>query len=652
MKKTIGLAISLILLVSSAYALYGSYMYVGLGYGRGWWPWVCVTEMGAKNVCGCPGNDFTGTGYSRDSCELSNCITNFCNARKCTVLEKGALMGQHNCLGVSWIDVLNMDSGKMPDPSVMDEINMASMPTNYGVLVKITIPEDMKLVQKDGTVVGDELCVGDLFSLTRGPDKGEYFDDGGNMDTPSIYWVDSVQDVVAKIMAYHERVNLDAAAVSIPKPADGFVDPVTGIPIYNGPYITGRLICSMGSSQTGISGVSKEGGYYKVTGGSDVLFGASMPVECMYYYFGEQNVFGYSAYRLPQIINKGPDADFTSATAMNNLFNTKSDFFRVGSLSVNKTIKVVKPAMGGAAIDVVGADGIKYGSTTDLRVLVKNTGDTEITIRRIYANCDYKLISCDQDKVAVGGTADCLISITPKTGQKPVLTLGYEYKSCGKARTGIFPKALMDSKTLTPKTSLQVYSIGVHSGCENNYYGCVPSDREGNLIAGYECYNQNGKYYSAGKERFNLKYELPDLSSKTILGASLTLSAGRVNKPQTLTLYSADSGWEPATCRAGGDICTQPHCGECKGLFDMPGGQLAQTKAASMGLLSFDISSHIKEAYSRGDTVLSFQVRGEEDLWETGGGAESCGGINEWSELDVEFQGAGGMQPYLEIFYR
>ena len=664
MKKTLFvISICLLMLSCNAFALQKLYSFVSLGYGRGWWGWVCVNEKGLKGVYGSP--------------------VNFCGARDCP-FESAAVFGENNCR--------TADNAKFDEGSTdMNGLTYAE----FGENTRISISEDLKLVSPDGTVVSDTICVGDKFKLEKGVNKGEYFNDGGNDDTPSVYWVDDVEALTKKILDYHEKNVLSCKDIGTNSLADT-VDSLTGIPVVLNPGsrkyygdITGRLVCSVKDRGINSGGFVKSGEYYSATSAGTFDFEATYSVECMYYYYGSPGycMEGTSYYasnviiRIPMVLQirtlepgentvrvvlrQGAAEQVTNIPASspddpiykymsevhNIVYNSIEDFFKIGDLSVKKTLKVVNPEKGSAQMDVVGADGIKYGSTANLRVIVKNTGESEITIKRLYATCDNKLLSCDSDKVPLGGTAECLISVTPKTGQKPVLILDYEYKSCGKTRTGTVPKTLMESKTVAPKASVQVYSVGVHEGCENNYYGCVPSDQEGNFIAGYECYNQNDKYYSAGKERFDLKYELPELTSKKILGASLVLSAGRVNRPQTLSLYSVNSDWALATCRAGGDICTQPYCGECKSLFELSGERVAETEAKSMGLLSFDISDSVKAAYASGNKVLSYQVRGEEDLWETGG-VGSCGGVNAWSEQDVEAQGPGGSQPYLEIVYK
>ena len=567
-------------------------------------------------------------------------------------------------------------------------MDWSAFPPYFGFVSKFTVPADLKLVSQDGSVVGDEICVGDKFSLAKGVPKGEYWQDGGHEDSPPLYWVNDVLKVVDKILDYHKKTTTRIEDVCpTQKVADGFIDPVTGIPVYSimiteelygygeslPATFVGNMICSLRARNITYTGASGDGVYYKATGAGDISFNAVYDVTCMYYLYGGEGGLsmglpggltpfvttgearpgcakGFHTYKVPLVIQAGPDATAEDWCTQNVRFDSKQDFFKIGSIGISKTIKVISPKNASIALSASGVDQMKFGEENIIRVLVKNTGDTDITIKKVSANSEYRFVSCDSDAVKAGEVSECIVVVIPAAGRGLRIDVVYEYKSCGKTAKAQSSLVLSQSKTVSPKASVQVYNVGVHSGCENSYYGCVPSDQNGNFVAGYECYNQNDKYYSAGKERFDLKYELPDLSSKKILGTSLNLAAGKVNKPQTLSLYSVNNDWAPATCRAGGDICTQPYCGECKSLFELSGERVAETEARSMGLLSFDISDSVKAAYASGNKVLSFQVRGEEDIWETGG-TGSCGGVNAWSEQDAEVQGAAGSQPYMEIVY-
>ena len=166
-------------------------------------------------------------------------------------------------------------------------------PPSYGILTRINIPEDFKLTTSDGNVVGDEVCVGDKLQLTKGVDKGEFYGDDGNDDSPSVYWVSDVEALVKNIMAYHEetkRTWSDICAKSAP--SDGFVDPLSGVPVYTtsvqmmgaeAAYITGNVVCSL-KGDSGL-GFSSSGSYTATTPGT-VNLAATYDIECMYYYYG------------------------------------------------------------------------------------------------------------------------------------------------------------------------------------------------------------------------------------------------------------------------------------------------------------------------------------------------------------------------------
>ena len=67
-------------------------------------------------------------------------------------------------------------------------------------MARLSIPEDFKLVSSDGHVVGDELCLGERFQLQKGVNRGEFWQEGGEMDSPPIYWVNDVQEMMYSLV--------------------------------------------------------------------------------------------------------------------------------------------------------------------------------------------------------------------------------------------------------------------------------------------------------------------------------------------------------------------------------------------------------------------------------------------------------------------
>ena len=302
------------------------------------------------------------------------------------------------------------------------------------------------------------------------------------------------------------------------------------------------------------------------------------------------------------------------------------------------------------SVTVSGLDEIKLDASNDIRVLVDNAGDTDVKIKKVSASVSNKFVSCDSETIKPGQQAECLISVTPVMGQGLSVYVDYEYKSCGKTWRGRATKVLIESGVVNPSASVQVHSMDVEGACKNAYYACEAPDKEGKLSAGYACYNTGNGFYAAANERFDLKFDLPDLSGKTLVSARLNMVSSKVNKIQEVSVYSAGNTWMPVSCSAGGDICTQPYCAECKPVYYLLGGVEDRAQVGNDGTYSFDVTGLVNSAYSGADKTVSLQVRGLEDLWNTEG-ASSCGEANDWTHQDVEFYGMGPSQPYLEIVY-
>ena len=657
------LGICALLLTSQVYSLQKAFLYVSLGYGRGWWGWACVTENGMKGVHGSP--------------------VDFCGARDCP-FEAAMVFGENNCIHE---DAANIDLSKT---------EASPRAGAYGETTHININDDLKLVKSDGNVVGDELCVGDKFTFNKGANIGEYFDDGGHSDTPPVYWVDNVEDMVKKLMDYHNSKTLTCKDITGPPVQEGYVDSLTGVPVYpsllwkgmNYTNFMGRVVCSLKEKALDASGsVSKQGAYYVVTSPGVIDFNAVFSVECMYYEYGMEGPCtgqmgpsggSFLTLRLPMVIQARPlepgETTYTAYVNMhpgiqevvkrgygetpiydvyahNVIYNSVEDFFRIGNLSLNRTIRIVDSANPKIDLVVYGAEDLKFSEATNLRVIVKNSWDAGISITKVGASVDSRFISCDSDKVPVGGKAECLITVTPRAGQGLIINVDYEFKACGRTRTGSVSTTLMASKVVGFAASAQAYGVDVHGNCENSYYKCSAPDNSGVFAVGYECFNKEDNYYTPTKERFDMRFDLPDLSDAKVMGARLVLIVASVNKVQDVAVFSGDSGWSPVSCTATGDICTRPYCQECASLFDSKGStQQSVQKVTDSGKVSFDVSEAVKQAYAGKAASLSLQVRGIEDIWQSIGQG-SCGAVNDWVRQDVEFYGKGVIGPKLEIDY-
>ena len=645
MKHIYIFAIILVLfLTTCSYALQTSYIYVGFTYFRGLYPFLQVVEGGKTGVCGCPPTN-------------SN-------------LENPDLGCAMPCLKM-YEDQPYLNSRYYKTKSVLDwSPGPVEGYTGFGA--QITVPEDYKLVKSDGSLVGDELCLGEQFRVVSGNSKGEFWQDGGVCDSPPIEWVEDMDVVFEKVIDNADPNNLlrfysDRGVPSgwgSKAPADGFVDPVTGVKVYNmmvggtseitgylDPLIpwTGSLICSLKSRAVQADNLKQTGDSYTPTALGSLNISAISDVECMYLLLGVQEA-GYGFYTIwkPYVLQTGPNIDVAyNGMDQSIRYDSKSDFFKIGTIGINKTIRVVSSELPKVEVSVAGADNIKFGESNTLRVLVKNTGDVNVSLKSVNSRPLGKTISCDSGVLSPGKEGECLLSVTPQSGEGLSVQVSYDYKSCGKAQVGLASKVLLGSKIVLPVLSEQVYSMAVHGGCENSYYSCNEAKTQPALFAGYKCYKTSNGFYTPATERFNLRFNLSDSIVSTIASARLHLPVSEVGKTQTVEIYSIDSMPDAVKCVAGGDICTKPYCGECKPLYDLGGTKISSAPISS-GDYSFDVSHIVKEKAASAGTV-SLQIRGLEGLWDTDK-ENSCSLENNWDKRDISFT-AGADGPYLEITY-
>jgi hypothetical protein len=526
----------------------------------------------------------------------------------------------------------------------------------FGLNTRITIPEDIKLVSSDGYVVGDEVCVGDKFKVVKGVAKGEFWDDGGDMDSPPVYWVDDVEALVKKLVDQHKSAS--PAKVGGTKVADGYVDPLSGIPVYNvnlmgkAPNpgidllehwkIIGNLACSVKGSATAQGKISQEGEYYKATAPGDASLEENVVVECIYYYYGgicdpADDMCGgtdsFCQYQVPMFPNMAG--------------SSLTDLVKVGTMSLKKNLKIVQSGTAQAEFSIAGAQAAKTGEEINLRVLVKNTGNMDLTVKTIYSAAPHKFISCDSSTVSPGKETECILAVTPSAETGLDVTVGYEYKSCGKTNFGQISKIVLGTANIPPKEAYQVYEMEVKGDCKNAYYAC-DAPKEDHLSIGYRCMKQQ-EYYTPSAGRADMEYDLSAIPAGTeIATASLRIKPAVVNKPQKIGAYVYNFGLYPVSCSAGGDICTQPYCKECEKLYNIPGDAIASQEISAVKTYSFDVTDYVRKALSNGDKVISFQLRGEENLWATQG-VSQCGTEGYWTNQDVSIPSSGTDGPALVI---
>ena len=245
------------------------------------------------------------------------------------------------------------------------------------------------------------------------------------------------------------------------------------------------------------------------------------------------------------------------------------------------------------------------------------------------------------------------MSVTPEKGKRLDVFVDYKYRSCGRWVLGNSTVRLVDYQDIVPSASAQAYGFDVYGDCRNDYFGCDAPSREGTFIAGYRCFNKDGKYNVPSIGRFDLKYDLSTVpKDKEILGARLFLNAKNVNKAQAVTIYSTTNDkWGAASCTPGGDICAQPWCKECLPLYDFAGEKGSSVYIEGLGEYSLDVSEYVKGTIGKGDRYASLQLMGQEDQW-SAEGEKTCAKQGEWASQDMEFYGTGDKGPYLEVLYK
>jgi hypothetical protein len=529
--------------------------------------------------------------------------------------------------------------------------------TYYTFYPIISISEDAKVVAADGTVLGNEACQNEYFRLAKGVDKGEYFSQGGDADTPPVQWVDDVEETFRQIIAYHKSGSMRTSTILNTVPSDGFRDPVTGIRLYKesvqdynnwqrvcptlqkNNYVDARMICSSKIESSGLSsGLQAKGEYYLIDGSSDISIDAKYVVECMYYYYGGpgtdfHNASKYYAYNAPTFLDK-------------DSYSSLQDYFKVGEISLKRTIKVVKPANPDVRV-TADAGVLNMGEESNLIVEVENSGDTNINIKDLTSNAPYKMISCDRQIIAPLEKAECILAIKPKADEGVELTLSYEYVSCGKRSTRSVKSTLIGASVLVPAGIMQVSSVDVQGGCENSYYGCDPMP--GYYAAGYRCMNK-GEYATPAIERINIEYDLQGIPADgELVAAKLLLNPSAVKKQQEVVVYSSDTAPASDTkCLPVGDICTKPYCQECAPLFEAGKSKIASAEVKDAQEYSIDITEAVLSALNTDEKRLLLQLRGVEDVWAREG-ESSCSDSGAWSEQDVQFSEDGMI---LKLLYK
>jgi hypothetical protein len=562
----------------------------------------------------------------------------------------------------------------------------------WAFMPQLTVPAEVKLVGTDGRLVGDELCIGDKFKVQSSLRDGEYDGYGGEVwqisgyESPPVYWINNMGDAVKEVIGCPNRnpasnyisefskrmytFNIPSGGVA-PDPYGAAPAPM-GCQQQSGDFLqrtslplNGGMACSIGTGKSSSAGIVKNGDYYIVESAGDINFSSSTEVDCLFYYdkrnfvnppagslvmgIGVPTSFGSGG--IPMDIGSYSGGlmekmyyDAATKNAVCNKLNLT--WFKAGDISYKKNIKVVGKANPAIEISVIGAQDVALDRESNLKIIIKNTGDSVVGISDISSKAPHRLISCDSRKIAPGISSECILAVTPAGGTGVDVSVSYDYASCGKTYRGVSSKDILKSKIIRPKASSQTFMIGVHGACENSYYEC--HSVSGGLHLGYKCFKQ-GEYYTPSLGRVLLDYDLSSLGSGLdILSAGIKINPVSVSRPQDVSVYQFAENDLTTTCYPGGDICTKPYCAECMPLVENNGKALATKRVNGPGAYSLDVSDAVKTTYGANNPDLFLQLAGQEDAWAVENKG-SCGVENDWQKYDLEIsEGAA----YLEVVYR
>jgi hypothetical protein len=282
-----------------------------------------------------------------------------------------------------------------------------------------------------------------------------------------------------------------------------------------------------------------------------------------------------------------------------------------------------------------------------IRIILKNTGNAKAIIDSAGLNIKTSVVLYAPHALEPGSQSDLLLEtdmngILSMTGP---LTLTLNYRSdklgCMKDRQIKESNVLNTISVIRPFRSVQTYSMDVTGSCTNRYYSCSKKEENNIFELGYKCYNKD-PFFDPSIERFTLGYELPQTPpGKIISSAVLNYDIQEVRNSQELIVYGGETGWDPVTCVAGGDICTQSYCPECASPHSLGTDRIKSLQINSSGKYSVDVTDYVASHVSAGQA--SFQMRGgNEDLWSREG-TNSCKEPNAWDYYDMKIRGTPSM---------
>lgn len=334
----------------------------------------------------------------------------------------------------------------------------------YDIIFSVNINPQLGFYTENGYSLNSELCYGQKFKAvieTSNNDwidtRGEWVTIGGACDSPPVAWVES--------LAYflNEVKNADKSPITIPKIYDGYVDSLTGIPVYwEGtvflkPYY-GTLVCELpkfksldisGAETWSIYGVKKPGTFVVTADKVDISFNTD--INCMFYHF---------------CVKKGEGCEVVREIMdMDGKYGGSKTY--LGSASEKKSITVtsVPPEPKIIITSTLTNGKLSPQSSTYLKMEVTNTGDKDAVVKNIDLNVDSQLLACESNKLSPGSSTECILWVSPEKSGVIEATVDYQYMKCGE-RQQIREKFVVGEIEVKPK------ECSDNRDCLKNYICC------------------------------------------------------------------------------------------------------------------------------------------------------------------------------------
>jgi hypothetical protein len=307
-------------------------------------------------------------------------------------------------------------------------------------LFSLNFDPSIEIFNEKGFFLNSEVCEGSKINVKIGGSSGEWlYERGGYEDSPPIFWVDDLDEVIRKIQSL-------PAGGSLPfRIWDGYVDEDTGIPVYeetterskafvkNG---FGTVICESAPSSYEISGAREiSPGIYEVTGDKkNVDIDMEISVRCVFYHFGHNSetnflirrglAFPFGVYQTSALFNPSP----------RERKPTEASEYRVAVIRAHKSLVVNNEPPRIEVKPIISDEQISPYSSTFLKVLIENVGNKNINLMDLSLNTDSNLFICNSKNLPPGSSTECVFSLYPKKSTDLLLSLNFKSNECGEMK--------------------------------------------------------------------------------------------------------------------------------------------------------------------------------------------------------------------------